>query len=101
MSVTKVTASRKHWGRIYVGPLQLTGSIATGVNGRFNTSQVDTVATAFNTLRAGLQADDFPMVVFDRTRLHFATVDGVRCDDIPDVIRSRRPDWVPYRKVLP
>lgn len=98
---TKQTQSRRHWGRVYIGPLSVTAPGFSGVTGRYSTTFVDALATSFNTLRAGCQADDFPMVVYDRVRQHIATVDSVRVDDIPDVIRSRRPDWVPYRKLLP
>jgi hypothetical protein len=101
MTATKQTASRKHWGRVYLGPLRQSVIGTTDTNGRFTSANVDAVAGYFNTLRAGLQADDFPMVVYDRTRGHLATVDSVRVDDVPDIVRSRRPDWVPYRKLLP
>lgn len=100
-TLTKQTASRKHWGRVYLGPISQSALAGSTTSGRFSTTYVDAIAAAGNTLRSTCQLNDFPMVVYDRARLHFATVDSVRVDDIPDVIRSRRPDWVPYRKLLP
>jgi hypothetical protein len=98
MSLTKTTAVRRHWGRIYIGPLSTSAYSAS--TGRFGSTLVDSVANAFNTLRGGLQADDTPMIVYDRARNVGLSVDGVRVDDIVDVVRSRRFRSATYRKIL-
>lgn len=97
-SITKVTSSRRHWGRFYLGPMS---AALLNADGHLNSSNVDSIAAAANTLRAGLQADDFPMVVYDKARQQLFTVDGIRVDNTLDIQRRRRQETGVYRKVLP
>jgi hypothetical protein len=100
MTITKVVRPRRHWGRIYLGPLSA-GMLAQTDQGRFLSNRVTGAATSFQALLTGLQSDDTPMVVFDRTYSRAFTVDGVRVDDIPDIQRRRRADQTPFRSILP
>lgn len=90
ISVTFRTASRKHWGRVYLPP-----PIANMVTqyGRLTTGWCDTCAGAFDTLFAtvnGLPAQTHPVIWSSKYRGFFA-VDTLAVDDVPDVIRRRRP----------
>lgn len=100
MTITKVTALRKHWGRIYVGPLSVAMLASLTAQGELDHTKVDAAATAFEALRAGLQADDFPMVVYDQSHKALHTVIGTKVDSTPDVQRRRRINTI-YRKSLP
>jgi|SRR5215203_3280812 len=99
ISITKRTAMRRHWGRIYMGPLD-SGSYDS-TSGRLSAARVDGIATPFEALRAGLQADDTPMIVYNRTTGVGLSVDGTRVDDVVDIVRSRRHRAATYRKLLP
>jgi hypothetical protein len=99
VAITKKTATQRHWGRVYIGPLADT--TFTGSTGRVSTATADALATAMEACRAGLQADDTPMIVYNRTTGVGVSVDGVRVDDVFDVIRSRRHAAATYRKLLP
>jgi hypothetical protein len=99
VAITKTTAVRKHWGRIYIGPLSDTSFV--GSSGRVSTATADLLGGAFETLRAGLQADDTPMIVYNRTENIYLSVDGSRTDDVFDVVRSRRLRAASYRKITP
>lgn len=85
-TLTKVTPIRRHWGRVYIGPLNT--SLAT--TGRFGTAFPTALSTAAQALVAGAQADDTPMVVWNRASGVALGVEGTRVDDVPDVVRSRR-----------
>jgi hypothetical protein len=100
-TVTKVTALRKHWGRIYVGPLSVSMLASLTHDGTFDHTKIDDLAADFEVLRAGAQADDFPMMVYDKSHKALHSVIGTRVDDIPDVQRRRRTEKSPYRKILP
>lgn len=97
LTITKVVPPRRHWGRIYLGPL----TVATTTAGHFGTAITDAAATAHQALVAGCQADDTPMVVWAHATGVALTVEGTRVDDVPDIIRSRRFGAPIYRKVLP
>lgn len=101
-TITEKTPWPHHWGRTYL-PFFANQNIA---NGRLTTAVVDTLATAAQTLYAGLATDEFFPVVpvtsikKDPARALVA-VTNVQVDDVPDVVRRRRPRNVLYRKVLP
>lgn len=99
IAITKKTAIQRHWGRVYMGPLNDNNFL--GTSGRITTAGADLFATSFEALRAGCQADDTPMIVYNRTQGIYLSVDGVRVDDVFDVIRSRRHRAATYRKLLP
>lgn len=89
-SVTFRTASRRHWGRVYLpapGPDRVTSF------SRFSTTFCDAVAGAFDTLFQtvnGLPAETHPVIWSSKHR-GFFMVDTLATDDVPDVIRRRRP----------
>lgn len=96
-TVTFRTASRKHWGRIY-----LPGFVDTQVdsNGRIPQATVDAMATAADGLVDALAANDFVLSVWSRTGKALLGIDQVQVDDVFDVIRSRRTKTTGYRKTL-
>lgn len=100
-SITKVVPMRKHWGRIYLGPLNSSSTDNLTENGRLKNTVVDSIATAHQAMVAGLQADDFPMVVYDQAHSALFAVEGTRVDNIVDIVRRRRPQENTYRKILP
>jgi len=102
-SVTEETPSRRHWGRFYL-PTLAAGALA---NGRVGTGTVDALANATSNAYNELFASDFqPVVVSTRANkgkvVHaLQGVTGVRCDDVPDIIRRRRFKNALYHKILP
>lgn len=97
-NVTKIVPLRRHWGRVALGPL---GLGMAGTDGRVPTANVDAIAAAANTLVNGLQADDTPMIVFNRATGVGLAVEGVKVDNTMDVVRSRRFRTKTYSKQLP
>lgn len=102
MTITERTAWPKHWGRIYI-PF---ASTAIATNMRFTTPSIDVVANATNTLYNALStAELFPVIPVtqvDRTPARgLITISQIQVDDVPDVIRRRRPRNTVYRKTLP
>lgn len=108
LSVTERTAIPKHWGRFYL-PGMSHGSLAT--SSRWGSATVDAIANATSTFYDTCQtAEIFPVVV--STQSEAATggtqlqgtllgVQHVQVDDIPDVVRRRRPRNTTYRKIVP
>jgi hypothetical protein len=98
MSVTLRTAWPRHWGRIY-----LPGGGGVSV-GRFSATNRNTVANATHALQGTLSDSEFHLSV-PVTQLNKAThhrllgVTEQVVDDIPDVIRRRRPKQVAARSV--
>lgn len=96
-TVTFRTTLRAHWGRIYV-PWTPAG---VGPTGRNSAAIVD-----------GMMVDVLPFltdpgesqgvvpVVWDRNRKSAFTITALEIDDVPDVIRRRRPAKTNYRKIV-
>lgn len=108
ISCTLATATRARWGRFYMPPLT-NGELAS-TNGRLITSVVDTLATALQTfLQAAKTAGAVPVVWSPRggagppafSAGATLPVTSCRIDDIYDIVRSRRWQSGPYRKILP
>lgn len=102
MSVTEKTAWPRHWGRFYM-PFS---SVAMGTGMRFSTAAIDAVANATSTLYSGLATAEFfpvvPVTQIDRSPARaLITVNQIQVDDVPDVVRRRRPRNTTYRKILP
>ena len=102
LSVTFRTAARKHWGRCYI-PGLAQPDLAVG-NGRFSSATTAAVANAFAEFASDLGANDFfLMVPSTQNDSKYATslqsVKELVVDDIPDVIRSRRPKQASIRSV--
>lgn len=95
MSVTFKTPGPKHWGRVYlpgIGPTVMSGTDM----GRWASTALTTVANAFFAVTTSLAASKLYLVVpATQQGGKFATalnvVTGIQVDDIPDVIRRRRP----------
>lgn len=96
-TVTFKTASRKHWGRIYLPPLDY---INQTVNARMTTAVVDTVSGAIHTFVNACNANATQIDTFvwsPKYRGQFS-VTSIQMDDTFDVIRSRRAKQTTYRK---
>jgi|tagenome__1003787_1003787.scaffolds.fasta_scaffold20874887_3 hypothetical protein len=94
MSVTFKTATRPHWGRLYV-PGMGTSEIG-GSQGRFDLSRITDVANKFAEFQDDLAQQGFHLVVPATQQDHLYAqglnwVTDIVVDDIPDVIRRRRP----------
>jgi hypothetical protein len=101
-AVTEKTPWPKHWGRFYLPAIAATSS--TG--GRWANATVDTVAGHVNTLYQGLAAAELfpvvPVTQVDKDPLRaLIGVEKIQIDNVPDVVRRRRPASVTYRKTLP
>jgi len=98
-SVTLKTGLRKHWGRFYLpGPGAAGYSSSTG---HITTGYTDATANAMHAAIGSLAAADFYLVVFNAARSRMFNVESIQVDDIPDVIRRRRPKRSIYYKRLP
>ena len=113
ISVTEKTVYPRNWGRFYIpflGATVMQSSLPLILN-----SVVDAVATAYQTFVNSMAASDFQVVV-PMTSLgtggrgdpgagaptrQLTQIDHVQVDSVLDVIRRRRTNAVPYRKVLP
>lgn len=96
-NLTFLTSSRKHWGRVYLPPVH--GNDIT-LFSRWGTTSVDLWAGAFNTLFDTLtnNARAIHPVIYSTKYRGALHVRGLQMDDVPDVIRSRRPKTRTYRK---
>jgi hypothetical protein len=88
ISVTFKTAIRRRWGRVYVPGYN---SMAIDETGRFKAVDGAQLADATDTLVADAALADFRTVVYSPTRRIAYAVESLQVDDVPDVIRSRRP----------
>jgi len=94
-AMTLKTPLRKHWGRFY---LPITGSATCDASGRLPSATVDGLAVGLNTLALGDTGQGVFPCVYDRVRHGVFGISAVQVDDIPDVIRRRRPSTTLYRK---
>jgi hypothetical protein len=97
-TITFQTASRRHWGRVYV-PGLTTSDLST--YGLLHSSFFcDAVAGYMDTLINAVEANAHPSVlgVFSRTYHGFLTVVKMDVDNVPDVQRRRRANAASYRK---
>lgn len=97
MNVTLRTASRRHWGRsAFPG---LTNGSLQGNYGRWSSGVVDEWANAVNTLHDNAQAASYQLGVWSQLHPAFLTPVQIVADDVPDIIRKRRPKQTGYRKI--
>jgi len=101
MSVTFKTAQAKHWGRIYL-PGVTQGWLDT-TDGRFGGGVIVPIANATAELADDLAKRQLHLVIPTTQaggKFHVAlqTVTQIQVDDIPDVIRSRRPKQTKIRQ---
>lgn len=99
-TITEETPLRAHWGRFYTPPI---GSALVDANGRLFAANIDSIAAAWNNCLTSLAALDFYTVVpttqQNKKRVRtLQNVTGIHVDDVPDVIRRRRPKYVGYRR---
>jgi hypothetical protein len=93
------TALPKHWGRIY-----LPGAGSLDANGRITAANAKLLADACHDLADATAALGFlhvvPMASLDKQRFHaLLGVDAYQVDDIPDVVRRRRPRQAAARTI--
>lgn len=95
-TVTFKTASRKHWGRVYLP------GIATGqmnkTYGRWTPAFADAVAGYFRTFINGLATDGYDLVVYSYKKKAIMQVVELQVDDIVDIQRRRRAKQRSYAK---
>lgn len=92
-TVTFRTASRKHWGRIYLPGFDGTG---LGTFGRLSNAYVDTIAGALHTFQAALTGNAQTIVVWSYRKLAVLDMSEIRADDVVDIQRRRRAKNVAY-----
>lgn len=96
ISVTFKTAARRRWGRVYVPGYN---SLAIDENGRIKPEDGAQLATATSAMAQVAADNDFRFVVYSPTVRRAYGVESIQVDDIPDVIRSRRPRQTGRRDV--
>ena len=84
-SVTQITYSRRRWGRFYL-PFVSRENIS---GGRYSDGTVSAVANAAEDLEQPVE-DSWFSIVYSKNLPYALPVQGVRVDNIPDIIRSRR-----------
>lgn len=99
-TVTLKTGSRKHWGRVYLGGFA-SPLVSGNAFGRWSTTNVDAICNAFHSHFQGLAGLPRVLepVVWSSRYSAIMTVDQIQVDDVPDIIRRRRPKQAAYRKV--
>lgn len=97
-SVTEKTTMRKHWGRFYVPCIK--SSLVDGF-GRWTEATCTAIASTVGSSYADLANANYAVVVPSGGTRTLFTVTQVQVDDIPDVIRSRRPRDTLVRAVVP
>ena len=97
-TVTLRTASRKHWGRLYLPGYPTTQF--QPASRRFAAGGVDGIATAFRTLVMNLDGSGLELGVWSPRGRAFLTMVELRCDDVPDIQRRRRAKQVAYAKTF-
>lgn len=86
VTVTWLTSSRRHWGRIYLG-----GFVNTLCsNGRVEEGNLSTIADQFQSFGQALRDAGIGIVVWDRTSWTAYDVQELQMDDVWDVQRRRR-----------
>lgn len=102
MSVTERTAFPKHWGRFYIPGV---GGGNFDSAGRFTTASITSVANATQTLYNATVSGPgaypvVPVTQVDKVAVRaLLAVSEVSVDDVPDVVRRRRPKRVSARQV--
>lgn len=96
-TITLQTASRKHWGRIYVPGLRLSAWDTT--YGRLTTTVADDLATAMRGLVNDLNTAGYTVGVWSYKFQAFLPVYKVAVDDVVDIQRRRRAKQKSYQRV--
>jgi hypothetical protein len=103
MSVTERTSIPRHWGRVYI-PGLTESATAVGGTGRWVTGLVDGMGNAFTNFYNSMALANFPCVVVSTQADgvlggSLLGITHVQVDDLPDVIRRRRPDRAAHKFV--
>jgi hypothetical protein len=98
-TVTLATASRRHWGRIYLGGCASSTNLDS-TYGRWTPTTCDAFATATDTLATNLLTDGYALGVWSKRGLAFLDTYGVHVDNIVDIQRRRRAKQRSYIKVF-
>jgi len=101
MSLTMKTPWPRHWGRVYLPGLT---EDAVTTNGRWDSADIDTLKAASETLFEALWDAQLPVCVastqVDKVLMgNLLLVRELQIDDIPDIIRRRRPRQPAIRNV--
>jgi hypothetical protein len=101
-SITLKTTHRKHWGRIYLPGI---ANQRIGSTSRITAACCDALANATDTMIGSMLTNvDFPFIPSTQADGVLApamlSITAVQVDDVPDVVRSRRPKTTTYRKTL-
>jgi hypothetical protein len=94
-TITLRTALRKHWGRLY---LPVCPS-AFG-HGTFASGDVDLIANSFRTFIASCVTAQTTPVVYSPSRQSVLSISQVEADNLPDIVRRRRPKNSTYKKII-
>jgi len=97
LAMTFTTASRRHWGRIYL-PGQGFNRL-DNTTGRFASSSVDGSVLNFHTLLSNLAASDLDVVVVSKAHGGVLELATLQSDDIVDIQRRRRAKQANYHKI--
>lgn len=97
-TVTFHTCSRRHWGRVYI-PGHAANDLQTNY-GRWLQTTVDALTDGVNALHDTWQNAGYQLGVYSQLHPAFMTPRAIQADDVPDIIRRRRPKQVGYRKVV-
>lgn len=98
VSVTELTALRKHWGRFYLPGLT---NISFDSFGRVTATAMTALADLTQTMYEDLAADELFACVPSAAHKTLLGVSGIQVDDIPDVQRRRRARDTLVRTVRP
>lgn len=100
-TLTLQTASRKHWGRMYL-PAPTDAATSSGTaDGRFGEAYVDAVTGDWATAMAPLAADTHVLqTVWSPVSVSALGVSAYSADDVPDVQRRRRFATVGYKSTV-
>lgn len=96
-TVSFITASRKHWGRVYLPGISSNHNDVA--QGRITSAHCDATALIFRTMANSLQAAGFQLGVWSPTARSFLTLHELHVDDVWDIVRRRRAKQTLYRKV--
>lgn len=111
LSVTERTAIAKHWGRHYLPGIS--ESMTSGEEGRWAASVTSSIANACHAFfETCASAELFPVVVSTQAQVNappapadlggsLLGITHIQVDDIPDVIRRRRPRQAAVRSIQP
>jgi hypothetical protein len=92
------TASRRHWGRVYVPGIAF--SQIDNTWGRLSTAYTVALAGAFRTLANALVTNGYELIVWSPSYRSGLTIRELMVDDIPDIQRRRRGKQASVRTVL-